>query len=245
MPRADLHLHTAYSDGEPSVQALLDAVAARGDLAVIAVTDHDTIVGAQVAQRLAVQERYPFEVIVGEEVTSREGHIVGLFLNAPVPPGLGAAETIAAIHAQDGLAFAPHPFFHDRPWRARRVMAGVGALAARLPFDAIEVDNSTPCLEWANARARRFAARHGLPALGASDAHIVEAIGKSFTTFPGRNAADLRRAIQVGQVRAGARRYSPADLLAYLRFWVGYGRNPRAAKAALAAALQAGGGVTE
>jgi len=224
MGLADLHIHTAYSDGAPTVQAILATVAAQHTLSVIAITDHDTIAGAQLAQQLVAQRGYPFELIVGEEITSREGHIVGLFLQEAITPGMGAAETIAAIHAQSGLAFAPHPFFNDRPWRSRRTMDSVGALAATLPFDAIEVDNSTPFLERANLRARRFAACQQLPALGASDAHILAAIGKSYTTFPGNTAADLRRAIADGTCQAGAQPYRSAELLAYFRFWLGYGR---------------------
>lgn len=224
--KADLHLHTSYSDGEPSVAALLGFVAARTDLTVIAITDHDTIAGAEVARRLAEERAYPFEIIVGEEVTTRDGHIVGLFLDRAVPPGRGAAATVDAIHAQGGLAFAPHPFFHDRPWRERRTMDSVGRILADLPVDALELDNSTPFLEWANFRARRFNARYHLPALGASDAHITRAIGKSYTLFPGRAAADLYRAIVAGTVAPASRRYSPADLLAYLRYWCGYTTRP-------------------
>lgn len=226
MGKADLHLHTTYSDATISVPTLLDTVAAQGELSVIAVTDHDTIAGAEVARRLARSGGYPVEVIVGEEVTTRDGHIVGLFLREAIAPGLSAVATIAAIHAQGGLAFAPHPFFNDRPRRRRRAMESVGHLAARLPLDAIEVDNSTPCLEWANLRAKRFAMRRGLPMLGASDAHIPAAIGKSHTCFPGRGARDLRRAIAAGAVCPGMRRYNPVELLSYLRFWLGYGRPP-------------------
>lgn len=222
MGKADLHLHTVYSDGQPSVPALLDFVAARTDLTAIAITDHDTIAGAEVARRLAAERAYPFEVIVGEEVSTRDGHIVGLFLERAVPPGRGAADTIAAIHGQGGLAFAPHPFFNDRPRRKRRTMDSVGGILPDLPVDAVEVDNSTPFLEWANRRARRFCARYGLPALGASDAHIVRAVGKSYTTFPGRGAADLRRAIVAGTVAPGAHLYSARELLAYLRYWCRY-----------------------
>lgn len=228
MGKADLHLHTTYSDGAVTIPALLTAVAARGELSVIAVTDHDTIAGAEAAQRLARQGRYPVEVIIGEEVTTKEGHIVGLFLREAIPPRLSAAETVAAIHAQGGLAFAPHPFFNDRPMRQRRKMDSIGRLAAELPLDALEVDNSTPCLEWANIRARRFAQHHGIPMLGASDAHILAAVGKSYTSFPGRTAADLRRAILAGEVSPGTCRYNPGDLLRYLLFWLGYGRPVRA-----------------
>ena len=227
MGLADLHIHTTYSDGEPTVQAVLAAVAAQRTLAVIAITDHDTIAGAQFAQQALAAQRYPFELIVGEEITSREGHIVGLFLHEAIAPGMDAAETIAAIHAQGGLAFAPHPFFNDRPWRSQRAMDSVGALAAALPFDAIEADNSTPFLEWANHRARRFAACHRLPALGASDAHILAAIGKSYTTFPGNTAVDLRHAIETGTCQVGVQPYRGVELLDYLRFWLGYGSGTR------------------
>ena len=236
MGKADLHLHTTYSDGAITIRALLDTVGTRGELAVIAITDHDTIAGAEAAQRLAQQGRYPIEVIVGEEVTTRQGHIVGLFLRETIAPGLSAAETVAAIHEQGGLAFAPHPFFNDRPLRQRRAMDSIGRLAAELPIDAIEVDNSTPFLEWANHRARRFALHHRLPMLGASDAHILAAVGKSFTHFSGHTALDLRRAILAGTVGAGSRQYNVRELCCYLRFWLGYGRPTRVRQAQCEAA---------
>ncbi len=225
--RADLHMHTTCSDGAATVPEVLAAVARAGDLAVIAITDHDTIAGAELARQLVTQRGYRFEVIVGAEITSREGHIVGLFLQGPIAPGQGAAATVAAIHAQGGLAFAPHPFFRDRPRRQRRAMDALGTLTARLPFDAIEVDNSTPFLEWSNLRARRFAQRHSLSMLGASDAHILEAIGKSYTTFSGRTSADLRRAIEHGETTVGTKHYTPRELAAYFHFWCGYGHGKR------------------
>ena len=225
MGKADLHLHTTFSDGSATITDVLDGVARSGALDVIAVTDHDTIVGAELAQQLAVRHRYPFEVIVGAEISSREGHIVGLFLRENVTRGLSAAATIAAIHAQGGLAFAPQPFFRDRPLRHRRAMDSVGALAAALPFDAIEVENSTPFLGQANRRARRCAAAHALTPIGASDAHILAAIGKSHTLFLGKGAADLRRAIVAGATRVGTIAYTPRELATYFRFWCGYGRS--------------------
>ncbi len=234
MGKADLHLHTTHSDGQASVSALLDAVAVRGDLDVIAITDHDTIAGAERDQHLARARGYRFAVVVGEEVSTRDGHVIGLFLSAPVPPGRSAAATVAAIHAQGGLAYAPHPFFRDRPLRRRRAMEGVGRGLLGLAVDAVEVINGTPALAWANLRAGRFARRHRLPALGASDAHILAAIGKGHTFFPGHSVADLRRAILAGTVRAGAERYTPRDLLAYLRFWCAYGRQQRQAPGWLA-----------
>jgi predicted metal-dependent phosphoesterase TrpH len=213
--RADLHIHTCYSDGRPSVRAVLDHVAHRTALQVIAITDHDTIDGALAAKDL--QREYPFEIIVGEEVTSREGHILALFISRRVPPRLSAAETIAAIHEQGGIAIAAHPFItaFGEP------VQGVGKKFASLPFDGVEVENSTPFMYWANFRARRHNRQVvRMPEVGNSDAHIVEAIGKSYTRFAGSTAADLRRALCQGQTTAHASNYGSRELLAYLAFWI-------------------------
>ncbi len=222
MGKADLHIHSTYSDGAPTIPAILDYVTTQTALNVIAITDHDTVAGALQARTLIAEIDTPLEVIVGSEISSQEGHIVALFIEEAIPAGLSATKTIAAIHEQGGLAFAAHPFFNDRPWRNRRKMDSMGRLAASLPLDAIEVDNSTPFLEWANRRAKYFARQHRLTAVGASDAHILPAIGKSYTTFPGTTATALYTALQQGTCRAGCEQYTVPDLLAYLRFWLGY-----------------------
>lgn len=224
---ADLHMHTTYSDGRPTVRALLDHVARRNDLQVIAITDHDTIEGALEARTL--QSRYPFELIVGEEVSSRQGHILALYIERCVPRGLSAMETIAAIHEQGGLAIAAHPFITTWTVGKQHVtMQGVGTLMATLPFDGVEVDNSTPFMSWANYQARRYNRRTcRLPELGNSDAHIMEAIGKSFTRFSGSSADDLRRAILAHQTAAGRVRYGVRELLAYGDFWMASTRQPK------------------
>ena len=220
--RADLHLHTTASDGAASVEQLLAYVTARTDLRVIAITDHDTISGAERARDLADRRGAALEVIVGEEVTSRDGHIIGLWLRQRVEPGLSAVETVAAIHEQGGLAIAAHPFHRARGRRRRRAsLEGVGRLLKEAPFDAVETINGTPCLQVANLKARHFNRRHcRLPELGNSDAHILEAIGKSHTLFPGETAADLRHAIEQGAVMAATNWYRPAELVSYAAFYV-------------------------
>src|SRR5689334_11522074 len=97
MGRADLHMHTRHSDGAPTVRGLLDHVHANTSLNVIAITDHDTISGALEACELKARFAYPFEIIVGEEVSTRQGHLVGLFLSECIPPGMSAADSVAAI----------------------------------------------------------------------------------------------------------------------------------------------------
>ncbi|HEX6488687.1 MAG TPA: CehA/McbA family metallohydrolase [Candidatus Dormibacteraeota bacterium] len=218
MPRrgtADLHLHTNFSDGWPTPAQLIRHVSHNTELDVIAVTDHDRIEGALEAAELAAAFSRP-HVIVGEEVSSRDGHIVGLFLERRVRPGMSAAATIDAIHAQGGVAFAAHPFWRTaRAVRGHGAVHGVGWLAAELDFDAIEVENSTPGFLPFNVLARRLQTGSRIAELGNSDAHILDAVGRAYTTFPGATAQELRQAIESGRTRAKRRRYEAMGLMRY------------------------------
>jgi predicted metal-dependent phosphoesterase TrpH len=216
--RADVHIHTRYSDGRASVREVLDRAFTDPRLDVIAITDHNTIEGALEAARLAPQ--YPLEVVVGEEITSLEGHILGLFLKEAVRPGLSAGETIAAVHAQGGLAIAAHPFAprHDHVREVGRVPMGLGRALRQVPFDGVEVVNSFPLFAPANWLARRAQRASGVAATGGSDAHVVEAVGKGYTCFPGRTAADLALAIRQRRTAAGGSFYGPRLVLAYAMF---------------------------
>jgi predicted metal-dependent phosphoesterase TrpH len=193
--KADLHLHTSASDGVATAPQLLEHVAGMPDLRLIAITDHDSIAGAQEAAQLAGQ--FGVEVIVGEEVSTVEGHLLALFIDTFLPPGRPAAETIAAIHAQGGLAIAPHPFDRSVPSLGR-----FGLRRAGWDFDAIEGFNAS--MIWSqragNGMAQRAAAALRLPVVGGSDAHTLATTGLGYTLFPGAGANDLYRAIQMGQV---------------------------------------------
>jgi predicted metal-dependent phosphoesterase TrpH len=196
--KADLHIHTTASDGAATVPELLDHVAATSDLRVIAITDHDSIAGALQAVPLAPQ--FGLEVIVGEEVSTAEGHLLALFIDTALPPGRPAAETIAAIHAQGGLAIAPHPFDRSVPSLGRTGLAHDG-----WDFDAIEGFNAG-VIWWqrgSNRTAQQVATRMRLPLVGGSDAHALATTGLGYTLFPGTSANDLYRAIQAQQTGWG------------------------------------------
>ena len=214
--RADLHLHTCFSDGWPTPTDVLEHARQSTRLDVIAITDHDTIQGALRAADLAAGLRDAPEVIVGEEVSSREGHIVGLFLERRVRPGMSAAATVHAIHEQGGIAIAAHPFWRTaRQVQGRGRIHGLGWRAAELDFDAIEVENSTPGFYLFNQMAHRLTEATGLAEVGNSDAHILDAIGRAYTSFCGRTAADLRAAILDRRTVAHRQRYRPLGLVRY------------------------------
>lgn len=203
---ADLHAHTAHSDGSDGSLNVLYC-ARRVGLDVVAITDHDTVEGALEAAELAARLGGP-EVVVGEEVSSREGHILGLFLRYMVEPGLTARETVTAIHEQGGLAVAAHPY-----WRVGAAVPNgdrysVSDLVFDLGFDAIEAINGTftPSMAVANVKAGRVARELGLAEVGGSDAHARAAVGSAYTVFRGQTSQDLRRSLLMGDTRAGRSR---------------------------------------
>src|SRR5262249_53765562 len=107
--RADLHVHSLYSDGGQMPEVIVRA--ASGRLDVVAITDHDTVAGAVRARDYAREHpELGVDVVVGEEISTLNGHLLAFYLSERVPPGLTARETIELVHAQGGLAVAAHPF---------------------------------------------------------------------------------------------------------------------------------------
>jgi predicted metal-dependent phosphoesterase TrpH len=226
--RADLHIHTNFSDGWPGPVEVVRRGRRLG-LDVIAVTDHDTIEGALWAADYANRSGAGPHVIVGEEVTTRQGHVVGLFLDKRIRPGQSAAATVAAIHEQGGIAFAAHPFWRTQSQARGRGVHGVGWQAGDLDFDAIEVENSTPGFYLFNQMAQRLNQDVGRAPLGNSDAHILDAMGRSYTSFPGQTAADLRLAIEERQTKAHRVRYPALALMRYAAWGLEHRRQRRLA----------------
>lgn len=224
-------MHTSYSDGWPSPGAVVDHVAGLGELDVIAITDHDTIEGALRAADVAAGRPDAPHVIVGEEVSSQQGHILGLFLEKRVRPGMSAPATVNAIHDQGGVAIAAHPFWRTERQARGRTAHGVGWWAAELEFDGIEVENSTPGFYLFNQMAHRLCRGMGCAALGNSDAHIVDAIGRAYTTFPGTTPGDLRTAIENGTTEAHRDRYPAMALVRYAAWGIEHRRMRRLAAA--------------
>lgn len=198
--RADLHVHSIFSDGAQHPDDIVRAAAGRVD--VVAITDHDQIRGAQRARAFAHDHReLGVDVVVGEEISTLNGHLVGLYLSELVPPGLSAAKTIELIHAQGGLAVAAHPFHPIRG--AARGHFSVGRMVPDLPLDAIEVVNNAGIFSWfydAVAAVRNV--EWMLPVTAGSDAHDIWYLGSAATRFSGADAQSLRRAMVTGRTCA-------------------------------------------
>ncbi len=150
-----------------------------------------------IAREVHARGDYHFDFVPGIEVTTRGGHLLALWVEEPVPSFRSLGDTVEEIHRQGGLAVIPHPFSAltrsvGRRGLERLVDAGE---AARIP-DGIEVENPTSAGWDTGGRARRLnKERWGLATVGGSDAHFLEAVGASYTLFPGNTAEELRTAI--------------------------------------------------
>ena len=117
-------------------------------------------------------------MVIGEEVTTRGGHLLALFVEVPIRPLRSLRSTIAAIHDQGGLAVPAHPLVPyplcAQGWVLRRLLADPDP---RFHPDGLETFNPTAAGRYWHGRVVRFAADHGLAALGNSDAHTTEQIG--------------------------------------------------------------------
>lgn len=194
---AEVHSHTTASDGMVSPEDLVAAAAACG-IAVLCVTDHDTM--ASTARAAEAGAAHGVEVVAGEEVTTAmpaSVHVVGLFLERPVRMGMSIEDTVDAIHDQGGLAVLPHPFMLT--YFASITERRAQRLLEQRTVDGIEIRHTAPMTGRGQARLDGFYAdnrdRLGA-ALGAGDSHFGRHdLGRMLTVFPGRTAADLRTAI--------------------------------------------------
>jgi predicted metal-dependent phosphoesterase TrpH len=170
--RVDLHTHTMWSgDSTTTPEEFAAAVAASG-LDVVCITDHNAIAGA-----VELEDRLDARVIVGEELRTAAGEIIGLFLTDRIPMGVGPVDAAKAIRDQGGVVYVPHPF---DPMRRNLSEAALYELAEKDLIDAIEVLNAKTSLASLNRRAAEFAAEFGIVGGAGSDGHVPDALGAAY-----------------------------------------------------------------
>jgi len=192
---ADLHIHTIYShDATTTVRAVLKQASNAG-LHVIAITDHDDIRGAFDARELASQ--YNLQVIPGVEVSTRDGHLLALFIEKRPPAGLSLGDTLNYVGDLGGIAVAPHPF-NQLPGSLglEQVVTVLTKPALKNILRGIEVYNMST--QPFDKRVQRLSAYLPFSKTAGSDAHVYWAIGTGKTEFKGTSAKELRTALETG-----------------------------------------------
>jgi predicted metal-dependent phosphoesterase TrpH len=152
-------------------------------------------------------------LIVGEEISTNEGHLVGIGLTALVPPGTSMAGAIAAVHRQGGLAIVAHPLLPTRIAAPADLLIELYEGDRRFRPDALEAMNAMAA--WVpgwRGRVERLAVRYDYAVTGGSDAHVGRAVGRCWTEFPGTDIADLYAAIRGRQTRPAGRAHPFGDI---------------------------------
>ena len=203
--KVELHSHTHYShqtkvfyDGVNSPEEMVKAAAKKLDAIVI--SDHDTLKGYQEAKKYG--KKYGIDVICGEEVTSKDGHILAIGVNEVIPPKLSVGETVDKIHEQGGIAIAAHPFDIKR----------VGLREKAAKCDAIEVFNAQNLDRISNLKARNFAKKHKMAVTAGSDAHSIRMLGHGFIEVSAHDADSIMKSIKKGHAVLHTR-YMPLNII--------------------------------
>lgn len=190
----DLHIHSSAShDGRMTLSEIARQAKDAG-LSGVAVCDHDVVLTEAPTDAEVL-------IIPGAEFSTEYGHLLGLFLTAPIPK-LPFAETVEAIHAQGGIAVLAHPF--ARSCDAERLQPITALL------DGVEVWNGRAerKIRDANARALAFAQAHRLRQFAGSDAHLPQEIGNGTVALETASLrlADVKTALLTQPVTVQGRR---------------------------------------
>jgi predicted metal-dependent phosphoesterase TrpH len=195
--RIDPHVHTLASDGIDDVEAMIRAALARG-LDGIGIADHERLDAAVAGKALAEHHGWPIDVIVGEEVSTRSGHLLGLFMSKRIRPWHSLKDTIAMIHDQGGLAIIAHPLPPYPLCASERSIRGLMDEADPIYHpDGLEGFNPTTArMRWSR-RAPSLAEELGIAATGGSDAHKASNVGATVTIVERTGSVEesLRRAV--------------------------------------------------
>jgi len=173
MYRIDLHTHSIASPDGGNSAADYHKIISNGTLDCIAITDHNRIDFAQ-----EMQKSFGDRIIVGEEIMTTAGEIIGLFLSEKVRPGLSPEETIDAIDSQGGLVYIPHPF---ETLRKGLDILIIDELKGRI--DVIEVYNGRALAQNRSQQAAVWAKLNSIPVAASSDAHGIKGLGKTYSAM--------------------------------------------------------------
>lgn len=214
------------------IPELLDWVEEQTDLDALAITDHDHIRGAWKAREVWANRRHRFDLIVGVEITTIEGHLIGLFVEDPVESLVPLEQALRDVHRQGGLCIVPHPM----SWLTRSLDEHSLLRVSKRPqegihFDAIETATGSSAGRLWLGRAKRLNEKLHFPEVGGSDSHFAESVGSAYTQFDGKNADDVRRSILSGTTSAESGRYPALTELGIGRVvrqtWRGLSTTPR------------------
>lgn len=200
--KVDLHTHSILSKDGAVTREQYALLLEKKILDCIAITDHNETRFAK-----TMKAEFGEKIIIGEEISTKDGEIIGLFLQKTIPPALTALQTAELIHDQDAIVYIPHPFEKLRHGIKEEVLAEIIDYV-----DIIEVFNARARWRGESQSALRFAGKYNLSGASSSDSHCLMGVGSSYSilsAIPGhKTITDLL------STAACEKRYAP--ILSYL-----------------------------
>jgi hypothetical protein len=169
-----MHCHTKYSSDGFITGKQLDEMCEIKKIDCVCLTDHNSLTGA-----IEYSKNCSVKIVVGEEIKTIQGEVIGLFIREHIPPGLSLKETIRRIKEQYGIVYLPHPFDEVR----HSAIKENDVVAVKDQIDVIEIFNSRTLNPKYNKMALEFAVGNNIPAVVGSDAHYKYELGLSYMTM--------------------------------------------------------------
>lgn len=167
--KIDLHTHSIISHDGGITAAQYEKILQSGELDCIAITDHNETSFARI-----MQKKLGNQIIIGEEITTKEGEIIGLYLHETIPGGISVDEAIASIKHQGGLVYVPHPYEHIRKGLQKDTIERIAS-----DIDIVEVFNGRGRFRGKPMLAEQFALKNNITQAASSDAHGWRGLGQS------------------------------------------------------------------
>ena len=208
MFKMDSHIHSEYSpDSSSKIDDILK-VAAKRNIDIIAISDHNTVDGT--SEVLKKTRNTEILAIPSIEISSSHGHILGFGCEENIPRDLSPEDTIDRIHDLGGLAIIPHPYCFYRHGLLHNYKE-------KLNIDAIETRNARFIVGYCNNKAKNLSIKENLPALGASDAHYYKFVGDCYSLIDCEKDVDsVLKSISKGKTEAKGKGTSNIKLSKYL-----------------------------
>lgn len=177
MRKVELHVHTRYSKDSALPLWLIYFVCRLKRIDVIAITDHNTIQGAKAFAYFCGKRGDYVSVIIGEEIMTCEGEIIGLYLDDPIPRGLSAEDTVGRILQQGGVVYVPHPYDVKR---SKTVLKESALARIANKVDCIECHNGRNISEYYSNEQQAISEKYHLSQVVGSDAHTCFELGRNY-----------------------------------------------------------------
>lgn len=195
MIRAEFHVHTRYSKDSILNKYFILMMCKIKKIKLIAITDHNEVAGA--LKYSAFLKKHNIDVIVGEEIMTDSGEIIGLYLNKKIESNLSVKETIKLIREQNGLVYLPHPYDEKR---SKTVLKSEEQMNNKASFDFIEIHNGRNIKKEFSDKQELIQKNIGATRIIGSDAHTFFELGRNYILMDYDGKDNLKTNIENGQI---------------------------------------------